>query len=342
MKNRTPKATGNPWLVNPHASELVTVPVPKPVILVNVEGPFRERERKLWTFLLHAVADQLDNRKVHELPADEVWRVFNQLGGDKSKDWLWDALATLSETKVTFEGVDKGDIRYKTITRLISAVRLNEGRGQDTIWFEFPQMLIDAIKEPLQYARIRTHHLLTLSGKYAVTLYEILEGIANQRSSTLEASVDELRSWLKVPEGKLKRWTHLYSRCLKPAINEINSNPYGSGFHLSYELIRGTQNRVKSVRFTVTKTDSRLRFEKTLQRSAEPLVRCSFPPSTYEKAKKIVPGLDVYALELEWRVWKEKKGEPTDNEEAAFLGFCKRRNQKVVPLLPKIRRHPSA
>lgn len=325
MSQRQPKATGNPWIVNPQESERVTVPVPKPVTMVKVEGPFRERERKLWTFLLHAVADKLDESKVHELPADEVWRVFNKLGGDKSKEWLWDALATLSETKVAFEGVDKGDVRYKTITRLISAVRLNEGRGTDTIWFEFPQMLIDAIKHPLQYARIRTHHLLTLSGKYAVTLYEILEGIANQKTPTLEASVADLRSWLKVPEGKLMRWTHFYSRCLEPAVREINSNPYGSGFEVSYELIRGAKSKVKAVRFTVNKTDSRLQFEDSLQNSGHQSVKCAFKPSTYEKAKKLAPGLDIYALELEWRAWMTKKGQTIDNEEAAFLGFCKKR-----------------
>ena len=256
--------------------------------------------------------------------------MFNQLGGERGKAWLWDALDSLSDTKVTFEGVDKGDIRYKTITRLISAVRLNEGRGTDTIWFEFPQMLIDAIKEPLQYARIRTHHLISLSGKYAVTLYEILEGVANQKTPKLEVSVDDLRSWLKVPEGKLTRWTHFHSRCLQPAVREINSNPYGSGFEVSYELIRGAKNQIKAVRFTVTKTDSRLQFEDALQRPVTPLGKCIFSPSTYEKAKKLVPGLDVYALEVEWRTWRDQKGEPIDNEEAAFLGFCKQRGKKAV------------
>ncbi|MEM7063934.1 MAG: replication initiation protein [Cyanobacteria bacterium P01_B01_bin.77] len=337
MKQKAPKATGNPWKVNPETSEQVTVPVPKPVIMVKVDGPFRERERKLWTFLLHAVAHRLEESRVHELPAADVWKVFNQLGGERGKAWLWDALASLSDTKVTFEGVDKGDIRYKTITRLISAVRLNEGRGTDTIWFEFPQMLIDAIKQPLQYARIRTHHLISLSGKYSVTLYEILEGVANQKHPILEVAVEDLRQWLKVPDGKLKCWGHFHSRCLGPAVKEINSNPYGSGFEVSYELMRGARSKVKAVRFTVKKTDSRLQFEDSLQISANQSVKCAFRPSTYEKAKKLVPGLDVYALELDWRAWKEKKGQTVENEEAAFLGFCKSRARKVIPIAPDMR-----
>lgn len=328
MKKHPPKPTGNPWVVNPENSEKVTVPVPKPITMVKVEGPYRERERKLWTFLLHAVVDKLEDSRVHELPADEVCRVFHRLGGERDKAWLWDALKTLSETKVTFEGVDHGDIRYKTITRLISAVRLNEGRDQDTIWFEFPQMLIDALKEPLQYARIRTHHLLTLSGKYAVTLYEILEGVANQKTPRLEASIQDLRSWLKVPDGKLVRWSHFYARCLRPAVQEINNNPYGAGFEVTYDLIRGRKRKVKAVRFIVTKTESRLQFEDTLQRPAAVATQCRFSPATYEKAKALVPRLDVYALELEWRAWTAKKGEPVESEEAAFLGFCRQRGRK--------------
>ncbi|NET34464.1 MAG: replication initiation protein [Cyanothece sp. SIO1E1] len=327
---KSPAATGNPWIIDHKESEKVTVPVPKPVIMVKVDGPFRERERKLWTFLLHAVAHEIDEKRVHELPATDVWRVFNRLGGDRNKEWLWEALASLSQAHVTFEGVDEGDARYRTITRLISAVRLTEGKGSDTIRFEFPQMLIDAIKQPLQYARIRTHHLLTLSGKYAVTLYEILEGIANQKHPCLEVSVAELRLWLKVPEGKLKRWNHFHARCLEPAVREINSNPYGSGFEVFYELIRGAKSKVKAIRFEVKKTASRLKFEDSLQGLRKRAVACSFAPATYEKAKKLAPGCDVYALEIEWREWKEKKGKKgrqVENEEAAYLGFCKKKSR---------------
>ncbi len=320
-----PKATGNPWVVDEHASSEVTVPVPKPIIMVKVDGPFRERERKLWTFLLHTAAHELGEKRVHEIHASEVWKVFNQLGGENGKAWLWDALETLSETKVTFEGIDD-DARYKTISRLISAARLTEGKN-DIIAFEFPAMLIEAIKEPIQYARIRTHHLLSLSGKYAVTLYEILEGIANQRAPSFEASVEDLRNWLKVPEGKLKRWGHFYSRCLEPALREINSNPFGSGFEVSHELIRISRNKVKAVRFKVKKTESRIRFENSL---GQGLRKSTFSSSVYEKARRLAPGWDIYALEAEWREWiSKKKSLSPSNEEAAFLGFCKKKGSHL-------------
>lgn len=48
---------------------------------------------------------------------------------------------------------------------------------------------------------------------------------------------------------------------------------------------------------------------------------------TYEKAKKVAPGWDVYALEHDWRSWIAGKERPKDPD-AAFIGFCKQRFQK--------------
>jgi len=48
---------------------------------------------------------------------------------------------------------------------------------------------------------------------------------------------------------------------------------------------------------------------------------------TYEKAKKVAPGWDVYALEHDWRAWLVDKEAPR-NPDAAFIGFCKQRFQK--------------
>lgn len=46
------------------------------------------------------------------------------------------------------------------------------------------------------------------------------------------------------------------------------------------------------------------------------------PLDTYEKAKKVAPGFDIYALESEWQDWSKDK-EPVKNPAGAFIGFCK-------------------
>lgn len=50
-------------------------------------------------------------------------------------------------------------------------------------------------------------------------------------------------------------------------------------------------------------------------------------PALLDKARRAVPGLDVYALYAEWRSYVESKTEPPRNLDAAFLGFCKKRGK---------------
>ncbi len=55
----------------------------------------------------------------------------------------------------------------------------------------------------------------------------------------------------------------------------------------------------------------------------------TFDPETYNDARIVAPGYDVYYLEREWREWWADSGRPplTDPDKA-FIGFCKRRHEK--------------
>lgn len=48
---------------------------------------------------------------------------------------------------------------------------------------------------------------------------------------------------------------------------------------------------------------------------------------TYDRARELVPGWDVYALETDWRNWIEKKSITPWHADAHFLAFCKRRGK---------------
>ena len=45
--------------------------------------------------------------------------------------------------------------------------------------------------------------------------------------------------------------------------------------------------------------------------------------ATFEKAREIAFGLDIYYLENEWREWAYHKGEPIQNPDGAFLNFVR-------------------
>ena len=174
--------------------------------------------------------------------------------------------------------------------------------------------------------------MLGLSGKYAVTLYMLLESVANLQTPVLDVEVDQLRQWLQVPDGKLTDWYDLKRRALQPAVTQINVNPQTTGFSVKMEEIKDSR-AVARVRFIVTKTAGRLDSEDASRPKLALLTPSSqttspplpvLPPSTYEQAKKTAKGWDIYALEQEWREWLSKKENP-DYSPASFVAFCKKR-----------------
>lgn len=61
---------------------------------------------------------------------------------------------------------------------------------------------------------------------------------------------------------------------------------------------------------------------------SEPLEVPGLRPQTYEDAKALAPGWDIYYIEREWREWLTEAPRSPD---AAFLGFCKKWYEKRGP-----------
>jgi hypothetical protein len=280
---KLPVPTGNPWIPSP--ADPATVPVPVPVIIVSVNGPYTERDRKLWTLLLQAVWDELDVRSIHELKVQDINRVFRELGGEHDSKWIWDSATRLTETIVKWHYTE-GDTRYDGIAALFSAQISRSARQTGVLRFQFPGLLIPILKDPRRFARLRTHFMIELSGKYAVTLYELLESVANKDVPELRARVDELRQWLKVPEGKLLRWQDLRRYVLEPAVKQVNDNPTGAGFWVRMKLEKEGR-AIKWVVFEVLKTKERQAIDTKLkdQEKQLSLFDVRLKTTTYERAK---------------------------------------------------------
>jgi hypothetical protein len=326
--------TGNPW--SPSENDPATVPVPLPVIIVKVEGRYTERDRKLWTFLLCALWNELGEKPIHELPVSKINQVFRELGGDHNTTWIWESAGRLTRTIIEWIRTE-GDVRYKGISSLFSAEISDEAKKEGVLRFAFPPLLIPILKDPRRFARLRVHFLIGLSGKYAVTLYELLESVANKQEPVLDVQLDTLRNWLKVPEGKLTRWIHFNQRVLDPAIRQINANPLGAGFTVDTQPLKKGK-AVDRIRFTIHKIDERLALEEILQENKTsqcPEVSSDPDPirlstTDYEKAKKAAPGWDIYYLEQEWRRWLATREKPK-TPPAAFIAFCRKKYQAHNP-----------
>ncbi len=320
-----PVPTGNPWIVD--HNDPATVPIPLPVIIRRVEGPYTERDRKLWTFLLHAVWDDLDDTLVHAMPVSHVNQLFRYLRGEHDSKWIWESATRLAKTTVEWS-YTLGDDRYEQgIEALFGATLTQEARKSGILRFYFPPFLVPILKDPRRYARLRTHVMIGLSGKYAVTLYEMLESVANMQAPILKVTLEELRQWLKVPDGTYKLWGDFRRYVLEPAIQQFNRQPdAGTGFVVDMLPVKKGR-AVHEVFFTVRKTRKRQELEAKIRRSQQlSLFDVRLKPGTYEIAKKHAPGWDVYALEADWREWgSQQKDWPPRNPDGAFMNFCKKR-----------------
>jgi hypothetical protein len=321
--------------------------------MVRVEGSFTALDRKLWVLLLHHAWDELDtNTPFHGIDVDEVLRLFRKFGrGDLGRSGkvkfgkdeeetnaaaLWQSVRRLVKTSVDWE-----DKNYASISTLISEALIDkEHRESGRILYSFGKILTQHILAPRSYARLRLHVVLALRSKYAVTLYEILEGYVNRREGTFTVTIDELRSWLKVPEASYQIWRDLRRFVLDPAQKEINEQGDQAGFFVAYEGIRKGKS-FSSVKFVIVKTSERDERDLTLQRQArrarafaasdKPSIEAYEPTAAVrEKVRRIAPGWDINALAEKFRVyWKGKQ--PPKNPHGAFIGWVPKFTKGAPP-----------
>jgi hypothetical protein len=316
---------------------------------VTISGTTTAIDRKLWALLVFLVWEDLE-KKVgidawHEMPMQEVQDYFKELSGSRDIDRLWESAQRLARTTATCRHTVK-DERVITVSSIFYAQINEELRNNGKFRFNFPPPLIPILKEPMPFARLRMKFMLSLNSKYAVSLYQLFEGIINQKDPSVELTIKELRAVLNVPPNKLKQWVHLWQKGIEPALQELNNNPMASGMQVEHELKRGGRGgKVQSITFRVTKADERLIREDTLK-NLQPKAHARkpikaegslpargiplFDAKVYENAKKAAPRYDVHALEGEWRDWLENRKEqtPIANMAGHFISFCKNKAQQ--------------
>ena len=339
---KLPQPTGDIW--KPDSKNPATVPISTKLVKTHIRGSFLERERKLWTFLVQAVWEELGTARRHRISLSKVNRVFRELGGRHESQWLRDYIRSIANTTIEYEGEDE-TAKTWMITNLISSARIIEGKGeeagQDFIEFSFPPDLVDALKAREIFARLRPHLMISLSGKYSVTLYELLESVANQKHPVFKASIEDLRAYLVVPEGVLSRWSDFQTRAIKPAVKELNKHSDDTGFTVSYETIKGTKNKVVAVHFYVQKVASRIEYEQRIKKSklSKDTSRLpKFTPREYEIFKKVIEGsgLVIYDLESDWRREFQLKAGTITNPQGHFTDYIKRRVKAERSLFRRI------
>jgi Initiator Replication protein len=324
------KANGSPFIVN--ENNPATVPVPLPVILANVVGKYTERDRKLFRFLVHAAWDELDKKPIQEINLRDVHKVFEEVTGSRDPAWIMDSARRLSQTRIEYK-ITCGDPRFNVPRELEGegfAVFLASARigSAGHLFYQIPADLVAIMKQPLRFARVRVHFIMGLTGKHAVTVYEILEAFVNKDDPSFVVSVDELRKWLNLKPGQYVEWKDFKKRAITPALEQINADPEGAGFSVTMETIKRGKD-ITHLRFAMTKTKNRTTFDDSMIEASEAAKfrmanpdRPQLRPKTLLEAKKRFPRADISTMERDWFEWWAKTKPKMANPDGAFLKFA--------------------
>ena len=360
IKTFETKKTGNTFVHNP--DDPATLPVPHQMLLSEfavittdsfgndvVRKSMQERELKVLFFLLHAVYEELEPGKTHEIDMHEMYASLRTQYGitNESNTWVWDSVKTLS--KFIVEWVEnKDDERWDCVGSLINYAQTNAAaREEGVLRFRFCNELVPVLREQSRFSKMRLHFLMSLSGKYSIILYGILEGLANQKhTNSLEVSIAELRRWLKISPSLYSKYTDFRKRVIEPALKQINKDPSKSGISISYEPKKRGRKTVALV-FTVKKDMSRVVIdmnikEKKAEKAKQQKVagkpkkgaqRAFNMPRLAEMVDKLLAGtgLDKYAVighhEDAFResIFKSGEIDQVKDLEAMFVGFLKKK-----------------
>lgn len=99
----------------------------------------------------------------------------------------------------------------------------NEVSGDVLVSWYFGRMFREMAASSNHWAILDRQTVFHLGSKYSVLLFQHIASLVNlDRITSKSFTVSELRTMLGVPEGKLERFSHLNSRAIQPAIEEIN------------------------------------------------------------------------------------------------------------------------
>ena len=143
-------------------------------------------------------------------------------GGERVKESVVRLMQTIVEVPVTGSN---GKPATKRVA-LLSDTTTSDDEGDPTgeVVYALSKGLRDIIKNSTVWGRIQSQVMFAFTSKYALALYELLQKRVNlSHVWSEEFEIEDFRRLLGVPDGRLVEFFNLNSRCLKPALLEVNA-----------------------------------------------------------------------------------------------------------------------
>ena len=311
------------------------------------------RAAKLWHLLVKSAGVDLAVAKDHRMElADFYQSGLGHMTLAERVEALRELQTTLVEVRVASPKVN-GRMRIISEALLARVERDEDDRGE-LVW-RFGETLRSVFANSDHWAVLSKRAVMAFESRYALRLYEIValrSGLDHKTSETF--LLEELRSRLGVPVGKLTTWSNLRVFALEPAIAEMNQL---SGFTVSYEPIkrrrsvaaitlswapkRGHERAATKRELDGSSVGRRARRKQTVEQIVADTTAALRTPGQHvfpangaiafgrwatlvrDHVRGTTP--DVNMVGAEFTKWCRAKNIPLDsaNIEATFVGFCK-------------------
>ena len=316
------------------------VSIVKPGELVDIieMTPLTLTDRRIYNLLLANAWEKIAEPVQHLIPKRELQNTLH-----KGTDRLEDSIRRLMSAIVQLRVQDGKEWVTKRVQLLGGNVIPDADDG--FIRYDFQPLMREIVAESRVFARLHKQIMFALSSKYSLALYEMIQKRGNMSRTYEEMTIDEFRSFLGVPAGKLNTWINFKNFAIRPAVSEVSDL---SDFKVTVDPVKGKGKQFIGVRLSwerkalpelcaverelnASKVGRKARLAGKVEAmefgppSAPPtavMTVLMLRPDTLDKVRKLCLGYDVYALENEWRTWAVKKTAP-GNADGAFIAFCK-------------------
>ncbi len=334
----------------------LTMVKPSELIECTEMAPLTLADRRTFNLLLLNAWESIDEDKEHVIAKKDLRGTHHTT--ERVRESLLRLMAVVCSTKVERNGKT-----FERHFHIIEEADDESDEGDiGLLYYRFPARLRTIIKKSTQFARLKKEIVFALSSKYALALYELVAKRVNLKHKTSEEiPIDRFRALLGVEEGKLKQFVHLRQRAIDPAVLEVNGlaefgcsiEPIRTGQKvIAVKLTwwpKSLAEKMAALREVKgSKVGRKARLLGTVEKIVEPPAPLPAPKpeprtapapvnygrangigslllktTTFEKARELAPGLDIYYLENEWREWATSRGESVSFPDAAFINFVK-------------------
>ena len=200
--------------------------VPKPGELIEITGTaaLEASDRAVINLLYQHAHDSgrlAAPDAAFEIPITDLLRYSTHAGTERIRE----TLARLLSVQVHVDFIDpvKGGPAFLMTHLFSSFVVPAPALGQSaTVRYRLPSELVAIIGRSNRWGRIKAEIVCSMSSKYAIALYELLQLRANMERCVEVFPVARFRELLGVPDGTYKESTGFLKKVIEPAALEVN------------------------------------------------------------------------------------------------------------------------